>query len=663
MTESIRSRRNEAEEKMRAGDWLGAFALWEELRQRLPGSPMPYILGAKALINYGDLDGGEVAITRALRRFPKDAAALVIGAGLSCQRGEWPQALARWTRLCRIAPEKPVGYSGAVNALLRLGDLDRAQTLNAEAIGRFPADVTFRIAEARIATQRGDFDAASSAWARVLAMAPDNPAGYDGWVEMLMTREKPDKAAQVLDDAVMRFPDNLDFRMKTAEFAMRRGDWTAAAHGWAELRKRFPRHLPGYLRGADALMRAGRLTDAAELLCDYIDSGGDGLKHVYVKAADLAALVADEDLSRQAAIERLLLHLFHQPIASYAEAEMPALAVQVQKMVFQTGSEPEPVRKQIERVWRAAGYHRRIPSEEVYRVGLGLGLLDYRLAIAETHRLVRQFDFATLRHIFSVLPWHTLNRNSLEGYAAALLEDYARRDELGPAQRQALEILLSACRFDLFRALRRSDQRQASPVAPAILQVPSRLKIAICVSGQLRGYVEALRTWRHLGLERHEAHYFVHSWYEIGRKRPNIMHANRVFGGRFLKTYMKVCQEYGPQRVGKGFPVLLGSFDRMGRVSERDIMDIYDTPHVRLEDDSMEPFSSFSNSKKMYYKIEKAWEMAHDTGVDYDLVIRIRPDLEIAEGPRSTGNPSVGTVTPSGSWSPTAHSSCIRSAA
>ena len=48
-----------------------------------------------------------------------------------------------------------------------------------------------------------------------------------------------------------------------------------------------------------------------------------------------------------------------------------------------------------------------------------------------------------------------------------------------------------------------------------------------------------------------------------------------------------------------------------------------------LKDDQAEKFKGWSNSKKMHYKIHACAELARHGGRDYDLIVRIRPDMPL----------------------------------
>ena len=64
-------------------------------------------------------------------------------------------------------------------------------------------------------------------------------------------------------------------------------------------------------------------------------------------------------------------------------------------------------------------------------------------------------------------------------------------------------------------------------------------------------------------------------------------------------------------------------------MKEEELSEFYGTPHVRLDDDEQLPFSALSNQEKMHNKIQSSFEMVISSGGEYDLIVRLRPDLPI----------------------------------
>lgn len=166
---------------------------------------------------------------------------------------------------------------------------------------------------------------------------------------------------------------------------------------------------------------------------------------------------------------------------------------------------------------------------------------------------------------------------------------------------------------------------------PFLAPFQRKPKIGICLSGQLRGYETALATWKARLLPLIEAHVFIHSWYDIGRSGAQPFRKVLPFEGEaFTAAYREIAVALGFEEMQKRYPTLFTRLAEGGRVSEDSLSETYGTEQVVLEDDKASPFSDFSNQQKMHYKIHAADALARSAG-DFDLLMRIRPDLSLRE--------------------------------
>jgi tetratricopeptide (TPR) repeat protein len=145
------------------------------------------------------------------------------------------------------------------------------------------------------------------------------------------------------------------------------------------------------------------------------------------------------------------------------------------------------------------------------------------------------------------------------------------------------------------------------------IHYPDRpLRIAVCISGQMRGYRHAFPTWTSLKLDEHKTSYFVHTWKDIGAITKQ--NADR------LSSFPRNVQSYSAMRWRKTY--------KHTTIDDLDIIDYYKCKDVRIEDDKTGVYSLFSNSMKMHYKIHACHDLALQYD-EYDLIIRIRPDKEL----------------------------------
>ena len=257
------------------------------------------------------------------------------------------------------------------------------------------------------------------------------------------------------------------------------------------------------------------------------------------------------------------------------------------------------------------------------RVSLGLDVKQpYKDVI---NRILDESGFVGLCRNFSGMPLFAENVEKLKVYLKNLTPE-----ELPTGN--ALDVLEIA--YFLYIPLAEHDPKITKmfntqvPVRKS--QKPTKLKrplrIAVCVSGQLRGYKNAFQSWAALGLDEHETDYYVHTWKEIGRKYPIASHASRCFTGRFLEAYQDTLLRHRTDELETLYPSLYNCFLKAGIVTRADLEAVYSPKQMVIEDDRAGDFKKFSNPKKMYYKIQKCWEMVDQSDREYDLIIRIRPD-------------------------------------
>lgn len=167
---------------------------------------------------------------------------------------------------------------------------------------------------------------------------------------------------------------------------------------------------------------------------------------------------------------------------------------------------------------------------------------------------------------------------------------------------------------------------------PAVLTIGSRrLKIAVCVSGQLRGFREAVRSWDLLGTQDHDVDTYVHTWKVIGRRFPDGGQAHRVFAGNFLSVYKKVYFELSRSGIETLYPHFSKLFAGAEEVTVDDLRETYKTEKIVIEDDRAPEFQHLDTVTKMHYKIERCFSLVKESSNKYDLILRIRPDL-LVEG-------------------------------
>lgn len=166
---------------------------------------------------------------------------------------------------------------------------------------------------------------------------------------------------------------------------------------------------------------------------------------------------------------------------------------------------------------------------------------------------------------------------------------------------------------------------------PARIATPRRRpRVAVCVSGQLRGYQTALETWRRTLLRSADCELFVHTWSNVGRSGAEGFRATLPFAGEsFGATYRSSALRIGYAEVAQRYPTLFAQLAAGAVVDADQLREHYGTPHVVVQDDASEQFEGWSNQDKMHWKIQHCHQLALDSGLEFDLVVRLRPDKPI----------------------------------
>ena len=165
--------------------------------------------------------------------------------------------------------------------------------------------------------------------------------------------------------------------------------------------------------------------------------------------------------------------------------------------------------------------------------------------------------------------------------------------------------------------------------APSTAQSPKKPRIALCISGQLRGYQQAFQSLKDTLIKDLSPDIFVHTWLDVGGYRePILSHAQRVFPSCFSDAYKNALMATDLNTMKTKYPSLFTKLKDPTQASIDGLCNFYGTEHVVIENDSEPPFSTLNNFQKMYYKMHACHELAMQTS-DYDYVIRIRPDRPI----------------------------------
>ncbi len=177
---------------------------------------------------------------------------------------------------------------------------------------------------------------------------------------------------------------------------------------------------------------------------------------------------------------------------------------------------------------------------------------------------------------------------------------------------------------------------------------PSELRVALCISGQMRGYEETAPSIIKNIVEPLNADVFIHTWSEIG----NSINEHRRTLPMPIPYYLSDRQLHHRPTFDSLFPEFVRTITNSETVEESKLMEIFKPKRVVIEDtpspDEYDAFFGFGVpqkllaaqiksqwSRQLFYKVWKCNEFKREAEkkgkFKYDLVIRLRPDLSIGE--------------------------------
>ena len=190
------------------------------------------------------------------------------------------------------------------------------------------------------------------------------------------------------------------------------------------------------------------------------------------------------------------------------------------------------------------------------------------------------------------------------------------------------EVLMQRLRSRAWQGVQAA--RSVVAIHSPFLRLARRPKIAVCLSGQLRGYQKAFASWQRSFLPTFDHTIFVHTWESIGRSSAEPFRYVLPFEGRhFAKRYRETCLQIGFEEFKARYPTLFAALTESGRTTAEEVGEFYRTEHVRVDRESAAPFANMSNQQKMHSKIEASYDLAMRSSQEFDLVIRLRPDKPI----------------------------------
>ena len=604
-------------------DWIEANRRWDVVRNQFPDEIRPWIEGAAALSHMSNSDEADALLERGRTRHPASFE-MHFNWALQAARFKSPVvAHDRWRYVRETFPDHAIGYTFGALALQDAGRSVDAEALIADAATRFPNSAEVMRDGAEIAARRGELAVAADRFANAAHLNPRDQSIARRLIETLDALKWHDKEHAALDNALRLWPRDRDFLVRRTMLDIRAGRFDSARALWRSIiaQPDLPSNLGPSNLGFElawAIYREGPPPDIAhELLLFLLREPDTGARHWLPVVAGM-------------------IHL---------RGPRPELAELTQKIL--ADADDLPCDTATRDVLRCALLH-DVSDDDIRRylrdyAGKGRVALTAHL-FCQNYWKAKQGAFKRFTAVFEEYlaeKWADLswlradNATEVLGYLnfAAVQSDRAYTD-IVRAMRQHLD--LEAMRgqgLQTIQGVAANIALTASIDAPAIVSASRPLRVAICVSGQLRGFVQAVPTWENLHLERHDVSIYVDVWKTIGRNWERLWNFTRAHPELNLILV-------GPN----GLPFLRDRYPRFAAAAwapgaESDEADaamvrgVFNTEFVRIEDDAADELRGRHPLWKMPYKIERAHRLALEEGREFDLMIRMRPDRAFLPGP------------------------------
>ena len=676
-----------AEISMRQGEFNEAIIRWKDVRKRFPDKAIGYIRASIAYCEIERFQDAENLCKRCLDIFPNDIRAFIEYAEISMRKKDYNEALSRWQIVRNRFPNKAPGYIRASNTYCALERFQDAIVMCKTCMESVPKDISSVIEYAEISMRKKDFKEALTRWGDLRERYPNQAQGYVRASIANCEIEKFLEAENLCRQCMEILPNDVSAFAEFAEISMRKCNYEEATNRWKIVVDKFQYELAGYRGLATTYFKRNELFKAEEvvqlaintiktpkwridlyylLTAILIEQGGrgDDLINVFKHIACYNKSITHERF--YGAICGWGIRLFKLGNIKKSNKEINFIL----NILLNQQIKNNKATVWLNRLHEAVAvnefskiYDLRDFIDAVVIDG-HLDSLVSKLAFSKTStndRIDAHFQILEMRcFIFNtkLCALHDQNQRCL--YSAC--EKFIKEDKYKELSKFELYDFVLICIFsnqnmadDFIKLLSQKYSKEniaeSDPMGflckrhlnrtklvnnlhkTIISNKSHKLNIAVCISGQLRGYKDNLFDLvQALELESHNYKVFVHTWRNIGLNFPTRMAvAKRTFSGSFLEAYISCFKKYNnlDSYLKDNYKNFYNLISESSFVSEDELKNYYNTPHVIVEDDESGEFESFSNSQKMYYKILAAHHLAKQDEVEFDLEIRIRPDLHI----------------------------------
>ncbi|MDR1658503.1 MAG: hypothetical protein LBT47_13330 [Deltaproteobacteria bacterium] len=635
-------------------NWNEAGRQWELLLGTSVAQAEDYQRTVICFLYLKDFQKANRYLMEALAIFPGNIRLVELLPAFFRAKGEKYNEIQAWrTVLGRFPNHMEACYNKIFDIYLGLNEIHCAGEVIEEALSELPTSSALILRRARLATVKKDWEAADIRWRENIEQSP-KIFSYSGAVYSLIAQDRLDDAEALIGQIPMTTLQQAyvkDMADMKATIFTRRKQFSELEILWDQYRQQHPDDLHGYIQGLRHAINQNNQTKGEDLFKTIERSDFDvyGLPLFLDICFDLLL----NDLKIKASFDiclSRLKYLLNEPVKG-EDNFVPRFLFKIVREGWRSLASYKNIKVMVAKAIPELLKSQPVtPTMELTVLGLD-GICDDLFDVKNLMiNCFLEHNFYTKCYTFREEHENNKIRKMFLEYVKASMKDGLVG--LSHQQIYMMALFVSALDHDLFLQFLTivdnifwyslPDEREAVGLLRSIAgkikkrviateidhcTSQKKLTIALCVSGQLRGFKQAYPTWERLGLEQHNVDIFVHTWKNPGAQIPTLMHADRCFKGNFLNAYRLELGKADFSFFINKYPSLFDYFKRASDIDVDFIKKFYKTDWAKVEDENNEVFLNWNNQRKMFYKIQACYHMVEDSKKTYDLVFRIRPDM------------------------------------
>ena len=559
-------------------EWKKAKNLWHKVRSFFPNNPIGYTNGSMVCRYLGDYTEALSLINHSLKYHEITLFSLLQKGYALMKSSMLNDARNLWAKIRNDYPNNIAAYVQDAIACRRLGLFEEGLNLLNKSISIHKLKTEHLIQKAHLFMKLNQFKDASELWAEIRDNYPNNFDGYMQGAICLSELGGGGEAIKLFEMAAKNKPNLSAPLVRIAEILIKNKEFQAASNICKKLRLEFPKIPFGYTQGGICSRELGDIDGAVSVWSLYEN------KFTFVRISEVLNSKNLSDKTLQLGVEHLLKEKM-----TYNSST--ALVDVVYRLYFSN----------LDAYEKLYSYLQTIESklDELTKVSLGFGMPPSQI-------LNEVYSSGSLEIIKKVFSSHSNHKTNVEylrqNFDIIKHENFIIKDHF------------------LNRYMVENEIKLNSPY--------KRLKVAVCISGQARGFELASHSWKNAFTNEHDFDLYCCLWSDMGRKGLVRAHLNRYFDENFCQVFLNDTEGMSQDSISSKYEALYSLFSESKQLEAEKVKAIYTPQKLDIVDSS--DFKEESNMHCMHYMIERCWRLI-DEPSEYDLIIRIRPDKSITD--------------------------------